>query len=442
LLTRAYLRLTCNLALSMKLTKRTVLGMRTDPSRDLYAWDDAVPGFGLRIKPTGVRSFMVQYRNNSGISRRLTVGRFGVLTVEEARKMGKRILADAVKGGDPAAQRSEERRAMSVRQLCQAYLDAAEKGLILGKRGQPKKPSTLYVDRGRITRHILPLLGSRPVRNLTTPDITRFMRSVAEGKTAANVKTGFLRGRAIVRGGRGTAARTVGLLGGILSFAVTEGVITTNPARGVKRPSDQRREVRLSLEQYGLLGQALTKAKAEDENPTAILAIQLLALTGCRRGEIERLRWSELDLPGRCLRLKNTKEGRSIRPLGGAAIELVAELPRQSEFVLPGRTPNRSFSGLSKAWRRIIEKATLDHLTPHGLRHAYASLAADLGYAEPTIAALIGHATHSMTGRYIHHVDAALISAANAVSACVARALNGRSDAAKVTPLPRHLVAA
>lgn len=123
----------------MKLTKRVVTSMRLDPLRDVYAWDDEVSGFGLRIKPSGARSFMVQYRNASGISRRITVGRFGVLTVEEARKMGKRVLADALKGADPAVERSENRHAMSVRQLCLAYLDAAGKGLILGKRGQPKQ---------------------------------------------------------------------------------------------------------------------------------------------------------------------------------------------------------------------------------------------------------------------------------------------------------------
>lgn len=421
----------------MKLTKRAIINMPPDPSRDHCAWDDKVPGFGLRIKPSGVRSFMVQYRNSSGISRRLTVGRFGVLTVEEARKLGQRILADALKGGDPATQRSEERRAMTVRQLCQAYLDAAEKGLIIGKRGQPKKVSTLYVDRGRIKRHILPLLGSRRVRDLTTPDIARFMRSVAAGKTAANVKTGF-RGRAIVKGGKGTASRTVGLLGGILSFAVSEGVIAANPSRGIKRPADQRREVRLSLEQYGLLGKAMATAECNGESPTAILAIKLLALTGCRRGEIERLAWSELDLSGRCLRLKNTKEGRSIRPLGRAAVELVSKLPNEGEFALPGRAVGKSFAGLPKAWRRIMEKTELGQLTPHGLRHAYASVASDLGYAEPTIAALLGHATHTMTGRYIHHVDAALIAAADAVSDRIAAALNGP----KVVTLPGRANAA
>jgi hypothetical protein len=188
----------------VKLTKRVVLTILPDPSRDRCVWDDEVRGFGLRIKPTGVRSFMVQYRNSSGISRRVTLGRVGVLTVDQARALAKRTLADVIKGGDPASKRSEDRHAMTVRQICRAYLDAADRGLILGKRGRPKKPSTLYVDRGRITRHILPLLGNRPVKDLTAPDINRFMQCVASGKTANDIKTG-LRGRAIVTGGRGDA---------------------------------------------------------------------------------------------------------------------------------------------------------------------------------------------------------------------------------------------
>ena len=425
----------------MRLTKRAIAAIVPDATRDKCIWDDEVRGFGLRIKPTGVRSFIVQYRNSSRVSRRLTLGKVGVLTVEEARTLAKRALADVIKGGDPAEKRSEERKAMIVRQLCHAYVEAAEKGLILGKQGREKKPSTLYVDRGRIVRHILPLLGNRPVRDLTAPDIVRFMRSVAAGKTAGNVKTGF-RGRSIIKGGRGTASRTVGLLGGILSFAVSEGVISVNPARGIKRPADHRREVRLSVEQYRLLGQALAKAQARGENPGAILAIKLLALTGCRRGEIERLRWSELDLSGHCLRLANSKEGRSIRPLGQAAIELISDLPKQSEFVFPSCPSGGPFSGLPKAWRRIMEETQLADLTPHGLRHAYASVASDHGYAEPTIAALLGHTTRTMTGRYIHHLDAALIAAADTVSDHIAAALDGCRAVADVVQLRRPLNAA
>jgi integrase len=384
---------------------------------------------------------MVQYRNSSGMSRRITVGKLGVLTAEEARKAAKVILADVTKGRDPAAKRAEDRAAITVRQLCQMYIGTAEKGLVLGKRGQPKKPSTLYTDRGRIERHILPLLGNRRVCDLVTPDIARFMRDVASAKTARDIKTGF-RGRAIVKGGRGTATRTIGLLGGILSFAVAEGIISANPVRGVKRPTDQRREVRLSVDQYKMLGQALGEAEAFGENRTAILAIWLLALTGCRRGEIERLLWSEVDLLGHCLRLSESKEGKSIRPLGRPAIELLSGLSRTGAYVLAGRFFDKPFSGLPKAWKRIIKRARSLKLTPHGLRHAYASIAGDLGYTEPTIAALLGHSTRTTTGRYIHHLDSALIAAADNVSRHISAALNGQDLTGKVVPLRPHADAA
>lgn len=295
----------------MKLTKRAIDNLKPLPLRDLYVWDEDVAGFGLRVKPSGVRSFMIQYRNETGVSRRITVGKYGVLTADEARKLAKARLAEAAKGDDPAEKRLEGRRAMTVRQLCRAYLEAAGKEQIIGKGGRPKKPSTLYTDRGRIERHILPLLGSRAVRDLKTPDITRFMRDIASGKTAVDVKTGF-RGRAIVEGGTGTATRTTGLLGGILSFAVSEGIIPFNPARGVNRPADKRREIRLSADQYRALGRTLEQSS--HKNQAVVLGVRLLALTGCRRGEVERLRWDEVDLPGRCLRLEDSKEGKSVRP--------------------------------------------------------------------------------------------------------------------------------
>jgi hypothetical protein len=203
----------------MKLTKRTIDAIRPDPHHERFVWDDEVRGFGLRVKPSGLRSFIVQYRNSTSVSRRLTLGKFGILTADEARKLAKITLANVVKGADPAKERAEGRKSTTIRQLCQAYLDASQKGLVLGKGRRPKKPSTMYVDRGRIERHIIPLLGNRAVRDLNTPDIARFMRDVAQGKTADDIKTGF-RGRAVIKGGSGTAARTVGLLGGILSHAV------------------------------------------------------------------------------------------------------------------------------------------------------------------------------------------------------------------------------
>jgi len=370
----------------------------------------------------------------------MTLGKFGVLTPDEARRMAKQTLAEVARGGDPAEKRSQDRNAMTVCQLCRAYLEAVEEGSILGKRKRPKKASTLATDRGRIERHVLPLLGSRRVRDLTTPDIVRFMRDVTAGKTADDIKTGF-RGRAIVEGGAGTASRTVGLLGGILSFAVSEGIIAVNPVRGVKRPADNRRDIRLTADQYRTLSNALAEAEAEGENPSAMLAIRLLALTGCRRGEIERLQWAEVDLVGRCLRFLDSKEGKSIRPLGAAASKLLAKLSKEGRYVLCGNAPDKPFVGLPKAWRRILGKAQLPGLTPHGLRHAFASVAADLGFTEPSIAAMLGHGTHSTTGRYVHHLDSALIAAADKVAGEIAAMMAGRRSPAKIVPLRRAMIA-
>lgn len=415
-----------------KITKRTVDALKPKPGRDAFLWDGELKGFGVRMKPSGAAAFLIQYRNAEGRTRRQVIGKVGTLTPDEARTLAIAKLAAVAKGGDPAEDRQVDRASMTVEQLCTRYIEATKKGLIMGKHRRPKKASTLATDCGRIKRHIVPLLGRRKVKDLTTPDINRFMRDVAAGKTAADVKTGF-RGRAIVEGGAGTAARTVGLLGGILSYAVSEGIIAHNPARGVKRKADERRRVRLTKEQYKVLGDALVEAEARAERREAITAIRLIALTGCRRGEIERLRWSEVDIDGRCLRLVDSKEGATVRPLGSPAITILEKLPRDGVYVLPGRDIKKHFVGLPKAWVRITGNVrALAGLTPHGLRHAFASIANDLGYSEPTIAALLGHAAAGVTQRYIHALDSALLAAADRVARTIERYMTGAEVGAVV----------
>jgi integrase len=324
--------------------------------------------------------------------------------------------------------RKLERGAMTMEALCREYLDRAERGLILTRRGEAKRDTTLYTDKGRIDRHIIPLLGNRTVKDLTATDIRRFLQNVISGKTAADVKT-KPRGRAIVTGGKGAAARTGGLLGGILTYAVNEGYRSDNPARGVIRPKDGTMEWRLDDTGYRTLGKSL--ASARGEHWQLISASRAIALTGCRLDEIEGLLKSEVDAAGSALRLVRTKTGKSIRPIGSAALAVLQDASKRagsSKFVFPSITnPAKHLTGLTKALQRIAG-ASVPGLTSQGLRHSFSSTAEDLGFSLPTIKAMVGHSRASVTEGYIHKIDSALVSAANRIAHHIDTAMTGRKS--------------
>ena len=413
----------------MKLTKRAIDAVRAT-DREHCFWDDELPGFGLRIYPSGKKVFIVQYKvgGRRGQTRRKTIGLYGPMTPVEARTEARKWLG---RGGDPIAKaRAEaaaEVQAETVAQLCDRYLDALAKGLVLGKGGRPKKASTIATDRGRIARHIVPLLGRLRVRDLTAADVSRFIRDVTLGKTAVDERTGRY-GRARVTGGAGTATRTAGLLSGILAFAQLDGLRPDNPAHGVRRPAAGRRDRRLTADEYRVLGDALAAFERDGGNPMAAAQVRLLALTGCRLGEIIGLRQAEIDRRGQALRLGDSKTGASTRPLGAAALATLEGLDDDPVFPA-ARRGSGPYGGLRNAFRAIIKsRPELAGVTPHVLRHSFSSVAADLGLTELTIDAMTGHSTGRVTARYVHHLDAVLIAAADRVSAHISAAMTASDE--------------
>lgn len=414
-----------------KLTKRVVDAIRPDPAgKDVFVWDagdGALKGFGIRMKPSGAASYLVQYRNKEGRTRRLVVGKVSTLTPDEARTLAGEALKAAAKGADPSADRHAIRTAITITELCDLYLaDAA--GRI--------KASTLAMDKSRIERHVKPLIGRLTVRSVTAADIERMKADIMAGKTAKPRKEEGRGG--MTTGGPGVAARTVGMLGTILEYARQPlKLIKENPARGVKKPADGKQRRFLTIEEIATLGEKMREAETAGENPTALAAIRLLLLTGLRRMEALALPRAWIDTRTRCIRFEDTKSGAQLRPIGADAVRLLEAVPQREgmPWVFPADRGNGHFIGLPKVLERMCDKAKLQGVTVHVLRHTFAATAAEMGFSELTIAGLLGHSVPGVTARYVHMPDTALVAAADRVAARIAAALDGREEGGQVVPL-------
>lgn len=406
-----------------KLTKRVIDALPLKPAKETFAWDSELRGFGVRVQPSGMATYFVYYRTTDGRQRKLALGRVGVLTPEEARKFARACLAEVAGGADPSATRSAIRAAITVAELCDAYL-ADAKGRV--------KASTLAMDESRIERHVKPLIGRLRVPSLTSEDLARLQADIAAGKTAKAREKGKRGG--VTTGGQVVAVRTLGMMGTILEFARRKKLLKENPARGVVRLPEGKQTRFLSADEIEQLGDAMRKAEEEGDSATGLAALRFLLLTGCRRMEALALPLAWVDREGRCLRLEDAKGIRArdmgrkveLRPVAALALAVLDTVKREKRcpWAFPASRGDGHFIGLPRVLDRVCATAGLAGVTVHVLRHTFAATAAGMGYSELTIAGLLGHRVAGVTARYAHVPDAALVAAAEAVAGRIAETLN------------------
>ena len=396
---------------SIRLTKRSVDALSV-PSGDTVVWDRDLPGFGVRVYATGRKVWCIQARKRGGSPKRLGLGRVGELTVDEARKKAVKVIDRIRRGLDPDA--PPEVKEPTVADLAEQYMESHARVNC--------KPGTIRNIDISLRLYIVPELGGYRLSEVTPSLVAAFHHGMRDRPTQAN--------------------RTVKTLAGMFRHAETWGWTETarNPCRSVKRYREEPRERFLTREEYRKLGDALTKAERDGSvSVYAVAAIRLLMLTGCRRGEILCLKWDDIDRATGKIRIADGKAGPRNAPLTPAVERVLAGIPRRdgNPWVIQGKRPGGQYHGLGRIWPRVLEKAGLEHLRIHDLRHSYASRALALGEGLTTIGKLLGHRKIQTTARYAHLMrDAERESAARvgeSIGASISRKSGtaGRERAAK-----------
>lgn len=381
------------------------------PEANAYYLHDAdLAGLALRIHPSGRKTFVVRYRVGGGRGareRKVTLGQYGVITLEAARREAKAMLAQARLGGDPAETLRRQRSDIStVSELCARWeKDAAH---IDRRDGRQRKQSAIEAELARMRGHILPLIGRRRLEDLTTSDIERFRDQVAAGKSARTVKT-KLRGVSRLTGGRHAAARTVRLLASIFAWGQESGLLAKNPARGVRLEPTRRVQRFLSSDEIAAIGQALNAMEAENVQVNGARVIRLLMLTGARKTEIESLCWDDLDFERGFMNLRDTKTGDRPHPLNAPAMAALASVERLQgvPWVFPASRGESHHTATGRAFKEACRRAGITGVRVHDLRHTFASVAAMAGLGLPVIGAVLGHRQAATTQRYAHIAEEA-----------------------------------
>jgi len=393
------------------LKKSIVDNVNPEPKKRVMVWDDRITGFGLQVLPSGVKSYVFDYRTPEGRKRRATIGKHGKWTTDQARKEADRLAAMVKEGRDPLTERKEKRETPTVADILAAYIES--------EKFQAKTIHTRTTDLGRINGHLIPTMGRLYANALTPEDVMKAFRAIRDGKTSKTTKTGP-RGLSRVRGGEGTARKSLRLLGAALVWAKGERYPVVNPVPDVSLGTDNERDAILqSPDEYRRLFDALDRLEQDSRiRSPAAAAIRIIALTGARKGEIINLRWRHVNLKAGEIRLPRTEhktgtktQKERIIGLPAVASAIIAmqapEDPDPDAYVFPpakGAGP----MVMTKPWALVRAEAGLpSDLGLHGLRHSLASWMAMQGAEAAGIMHALGHTRLETTARYLHMAKSA-----------------------------------
>ena len=358
-----------------KLSKRAVDALAIT-GKDAVFWDNELPGFGVRVYPTGRKVFLVQSRGPAGL-KRVTIGRHGEVSADEARKQATCIIDRIKRGKDPVPPPPAPQ--WTVADLAERYMQAYVKVNC--------RPPTIRAYRNLVTKYIAPELGELSITAVGRAQVLALHYKLRDMPNQAN--------------------QTMDVLSKMLSLAEAWGWAPPrkNPCRSVRRYKQHRHERFLTPGEYHRLGEVLSEAEVDGSiRPSAIAAIRLLTLTGCRYNEILTLHWDDVDRTSGELRLRETKTGPRrvpLTPAVEAVLDGIVRVPGNPLVIVPNKRGAR-VTDLHYHWGLICVRAGLEGVRIHDLRHSFASRALALGEGLPMIGKLLGHKLIATTARYAH----------------------------------------
>ncbi|MBT4880404.1 MAG: tyrosine-type recombinase/integrase [Alphaproteobacteria bacterium] len=371
---------------SKKLLKRYVESISPHKSKEILVWDSELKGFGLRIFPTGRKTYFVQYRNQSARTRRKKIGVHGSITAELAREEAKKTLGDVAKGRDPSRERKERISIPTIRDLAHEYLENYAK--------PNKREESCKIDKRMIENFILPRWQDNKIDEISSHDVQLLHNSLKETPYAAN--------------------RLRALLSKMYNLAIQWQWAKENPVNGVQKYQEYKRTRWLNDEELERLWKVLNTY----HNQTVSNIVRVLLLTGARVGEVLGASWEQIDLDkGVWTKPAHTTKQKRMEylPLSPQAHTLLKEMRKEThgEYLFPGKVEGRPLQTIKKAWNTIRNRANIPNVRIHDLRHTHASHLVSSGLSLSIVGKLLGHTQASTTQRYAHLADEPLRQAAS-----------------------------